>query len=259
MKRSVLIVLSLCCLGGSTTSAWDDAGHLLIAQIAYSRLAPAKQQSLQMQLAGLAEGVHTYNAVSAASYMDDLRRDTNLYGYRHFVAPPFTYHGTPLPSGHNVVWALSYCVSVYQGETVDPRITQQQALAMVMHLVGDIHQPLHCTSHRGTNGKDDANGNAVAVTNMPDAQYPNVHAFWDSAFQRVFVNGTVKKGYALTRPATVADSKVDTTAQQLVANFPPVASWRRHMLNRGLFQPRLWKRLQQPWNRWMPRAMLATM
>ena len=30
-------------------------------------------------------------------------------------------------------------------------------------------------------------------------------------------------------------------------------------LKRGLFKPMLWNRLHAPWNRWMPRAMLATM
>jgi hypothetical protein len=39
----------------------------------------------------------------------------------------------------------------------------------------------------------------------------------------------------------------------------PVASARRHWLNRGLFQPIDWNRLHVPWKRWMPRAMLATM
>ena len=38
-----------------------------------------------------------------------------------------------------------------------------------------------------------------------------------------------------------------------------VASPRRHWLKRGLFHPIDWNRLHVPWNRWMPRAMLATM
>jgi len=69
--------------------AWDDAGHLLTAQIAYDRLSPAAQQSLQAQLSGLTEGAHTYNAISAACYMDDLRRDKNVDGSWHYIAPPF--------------------------------------------------------------------------------------------------------------------------------------------------------------------------
>jgi hypothetical protein len=31
------------------------------------------------------------------------------------------------------------------------------------------------------------------------------------------------------------------------------------VVERGLFQPIDWNRLQVPWNRWMPSAMLATM
>ena len=32
----------------------------------------------------------------------------------------------------------------------------------------------------------------------------------------------------------------------------PAAKSRRHLLNRGLFQPRHWNRLQAPWKRWTP-------
>jgi hypothetical protein len=215
--------------------AWDDAGHLLTAQIAYDRLSPAAQQSLQAQLSGLGEGAHTYNAISAACYMDDLRRDKNVDGSWHYIAPPFTSSGLPLPTNHNVVWALNYTVSVYKGLTTDSHITRQQALAMVMHLTGDIHQPLHCTTHTGLNGKDDGNGNGIAVTNMPDAQYPNLHSYWDSAFQRTMTAGVVKKSYTVARPISLNDTKLEARAAELIAAYPPSTHWKT-----GGFDPQRW-------------------
>jgi hypothetical protein len=64
------------------------------------------------------------------------------------------------------------------------------ACAMVMHLVGDIHQPLHCASkYFFSYGKErnDAGGNKEDVVNGPpgDAKF-NLHAFWDSAWRAAF-------------------------------------------------------------------------
>ena len=60
-----------------------------------------------------------------------------------------------------------------------------------------------------------------------------------------------------TMPAWTAIGNDTLPTTMIVAR--PVARPRRHALNRGLFHPIDWKRLQVPWNRWMPRAMLATM
>ncbi len=224
----------LACLLLPEALAYDDAGHLLIAQIAYQRLSPLEQQKLQSELSGLSEGGHTYNAISAACYMDDLRRDKKLFGDWHYIAPPFTLSGKPLPIGQNIVRALNYCVTIYKGQVSDARISRQQALAMIMHLAGDIHQPLHCTSHT-LNGKNDKNGNAVVVTNMPDAEYQNLHSFWDSAFQRSWANGTVTKTYSLSRPAALTSTSVSARAATLVSNFPVSAHWKS-----GGFNPATW-------------------
>ena len=78
---------------------WDDSGHLLIAQIAYDRVAPALQQKLSAELSGLSEGAHSYNAISAACFADDLRRDQHhLDASWHFIDPSFMSGGKLLPS-----------------------------------------------------------------------------------------------------------------------------------------------------------------
>ena len=136
--NSLLLLLSLGF--AASASAWDDSGHLLIAQIAYDRLAPALQQKLSVELSGMAEGAHSYNAISAAFFADDLRRGQHhLDAGWHFIAPPFTSSGKPLPSGQNVAWVIGHCIAVYKGQETDAALSRQQALAMVIHLVGDIH------------------------------------------------------------------------------------------------------------------------
>jgi len=91
----------------------------------------------------------------------------------------------------NVVQALKRAVVVLKGGT-DPYIqTKAMAFAMVMHLVGDIHQPLHCATKYFMSGgrlHQDAGGNKEEVLNGPPGEGGkfNLHAFWDSAYRASF-------------------------------------------------------------------------
>jgi len=149
-----------------------------------------------------------YGAVTLACWMDDLRKNTAMPYHGMFLS----WHyidigidpGDPQPSlepgddneAHgNVVQALKRAVVVLQGGS-DPYIqTKAVACAMVMHLVGDIHQPLHCATKYFISGgqlHQDAGGNKEGVLNGPpgtgssgDAKF-NLHAFWDSAWRASF-------------------------------------------------------------------------
>ena len=62
---------------------------------------------------------------------------------------------------------------------------------MVMHLVGDIHQPLHCATKYFISGgllHQDKAGNKEEVLNGPPGEWEkfNLHAFWDSAWRASF-------------------------------------------------------------------------
>ncbi len=53
------------------------------------------------------------------------------------------------------------------------------ALRLLIHYVGDIHQPLHATSRVNPQyKKGDAGGNFVAIPNIGGAK--NLHSVWDS-------------------------------------------------------------------------------
>src|SRR3954465_2705575 len=58
-----------------------------------------------------------------------------------------------------------------------------------------------------------------------------------------------------TMPAMMAIGIATFPMTVIAAN--PAAKFRRHELNRGLFQPSDWNRLHAPWKRWRPRARLA--
>lgn len=183
--------------------AWDAEGHELVATMAYDRLNPKAQKVVAELAHEIETSGQAYDAVTLACWMDDLRRETGMPYHGLFLS----WHyidigldpGDPQPSLEpgddnethgNVVQALKRAVIVLKGGT-DPYIkTKAVACAMVMHLVGDIHQPLHCATKYFISGgrlHQDAGGNKEDVLNgPPDDRKFNLHAFWDSAWRASF-------------------------------------------------------------------------
>lgn len=183
--------------------AWDAGGHELVATMAYDRLNPKARKAVTDLAREMQNPEQAYDAITLACWMDDLRKNTAMPYHGMFLSWHFIDigidPGDPRPSFEpgddndvhgNVVQALKRAVVVLKGGT-DPYIkTKAMACAMVMHLVGDIHQPLHCATKYFVSGgqlHSDAGGNKEEVINGPpgDARF-NLHAFWDSAYRASF-------------------------------------------------------------------------
>lgn len=92
---------------------------------------------------------------------------------------------TPSPNTVDRLTAFNQTVACDKCASESERATQ---LAWILHLVGDLHQPLH-TSSRVTPAypQGDMGGNRVRLTNDPrdrvlltdDPHAPSLHAFWD--------------------------------------------------------------------------------
>lgn len=180
-----------------------------MATMTYSRLNPKARKAVTELAREIENPAQAYDAITLACWMDDLKKNTAMPCHGMFLS----WHyidigidpGDPQPSlepggdneAHgNVVQALKRALVVLQGGT-DPYIqTKAMACAMAMHLVGDIHQPLHCaTKYFISDGRlhQDAGGNKEEVLNGPPGTGPpgewgkcNLHAFWDSAWRASF-------------------------------------------------------------------------
>jgi hypothetical protein len=185
--------------------AWDAGGHLVVATIAFDHLNPkarAEAEALAPQMVG---PVGSYDPITVACWMDDLRGHHPGLPYGGLFAPwhyidlgigpndpqPVLEPGQDNETSGNIVTALKRAMVVLQGGA-DPYIkSKAMAYAMVMHLVGDIHQPLHAGTYyyQGDNGRwyDDAGGNKVVIVNGPESERAyNLHYFWDSAWRVSF-------------------------------------------------------------------------
>jgi hypothetical protein len=110
--------------------------------------------------------------------------DLNRHKYWHFVDVPFSDDGTPvreLP----VPNALTQ-IELFIGALASPSTSddiKSYDLVWLIHLVGDVHQPLHAAERFRKNNVDgDSGGNEVKLRCAgPVACASNLHSMWDGA------------------------------------------------------------------------------
>src|SRR3954451_6735380 len=168
--RSLCAVAAAALVIPSPALAWGKTGHRVVAAIADTQLSGLARAHIREILNG-GESLD-----EAANWPDEMRSDPAAFWQKtatpwHYVTlDGITYDHAP-PQG-DALEALAHFRSVLQ----DPNSSladKQLALRFIVHLVGDLHQPLHV-------GKCcDKGGNDVKVTWF--GKPTNLHAVWDSA------------------------------------------------------------------------------
>ncbi len=155
---------------------------------------------------------------------DDLAR----HKYWHFVDLPFTQDGTVLPPipTPNAQTQIALFRAVLASNSSDT--LKSYDLSWLLHLVGDVHQPLHCTTRVGLNQPEgDDGGNGVKL-----ASPANLHTFWDDVLGVSHIPSVAASAAALlpSAPAAVAND-LDVShwtdesfmaAKQTVYKQPPI-------------------------------------
>ena len=104
--------------------------------------------------------------------------DTAMHKYWHFIDRPFSPDGTPLeePPEPNAETQIAAFRAVLASDSPDS--LKSYDLMWLLHLVGDVHQPLHCTARfiQGQPHGDDG-GNLVTVRDLGVTK--KLHGFWD--------------------------------------------------------------------------------
>lgn len=171
------------CLLPSSLFAWHDGGHMTVAEIAWRKMTPSvRDAALRLVQTGADERTNSF--VTAACWADDHK--TPKDGPWHYRDTFFREDGkkTDLkPDEENAVWALEKFTKVL-GDKSAADADRAQALRFVLHIVGDLHQPLHCVARvTEENPKGDRGGNDFRVL-APENMEPrprNLHFFWDMA------------------------------------------------------------------------------
>jgi hypothetical protein len=125
------------------------------------------------------------------------------------------------------------------------------ALAWVMHLIGDLHQPLH-TSARVTDlePKGDQGGNTFLLTpkDTPRNQQENLHWFWDSIIVRNTPRGETCDTDFIPKVAAPMMKKFPAAKMSNRLNLGDFAGWQKEsfqLATSEVFSPAL-VRFQTP-------------
>ena len=167
MKR-ILITLGLSGLAAIPALPWGQKGHDTVAFIAENHLTPATQAAVGELLDGKSI-VYWANWLDNASHTDEYAY-TKTWHYKNIDADE-TFESAKLNPKGDIVQAIN----AQYGVLSNPESTllqKQLALKMLVHFLGDIHQPMH------TGRASDRGGNNHSVTYFKSPA--NLHGVWDS-------------------------------------------------------------------------------
>jgi hypothetical protein len=164
--RGVLLLV-LCALG-SPAFAWGSQGHQVIATVAWQALTPKARDEVSRLLA--LEPGQTLESI--ATWADEHRSPaTSSWHYVNFPRNSCKFEPErDCAGGQCVVGAIEKNLSVLASNADDK--ARLKALKYLVHLVGDIHQPLHAGY------KDDRGGNTYSLRAF--MRQSNLHSVWDS-------------------------------------------------------------------------------
>ncbi len=233
-KRALSVVIAgLLLCTPSVSLGWGAGGHMMTAHIAFRRLNPTARakatELLAIPINPSAVTSTSLNFVNASHWADDLRPFPEFDSFKplHFKDIFFTLDGSTLPEidPNNIVKALEDNVEILKTST--DKNAQAQALRFVIHFVGDIHQPLHCTALvSSANPNGDQGGNLVKIKIRGDdgtLRDSNLHSYWDGgigAFPRSGPNFAPPARRTFAPAARLAMRGNPATARGLKLNDP---------------------------------------
>jgi hypothetical protein len=127
----------------------------------------------------------------AANWADDVKGKTNT-GNWHFIDLAASDRKSQIaarcPQGDCITAKLRALVPDLRTGKSYGRFTQSEQLKLVIHLMGDLHQPLHCATNA------DAGGNCLRTSGFGSM---DLHAAWDGGMLReVLLKGTTETNLA---------------------------------------------------------------
>lgn len=169
--KSFIVALALV-MHWTWVGAWGTDGHRIIAAIALQHLEPAAGKEAERLLAQESGAT----LVSISTWADEHRSPvTAAWHYINFPKGNCEYEQErDCPDGKCVVEAIRKQTSILQFDVNDEK--RLNALKYLVHLVGDIHQPLHA------GWGEDRGGNSYQLQAFMRGS--NLHAWWDSGIMR---------------------------------------------------------------------------
>ncbi|MBQ4822848.1 S1/P1 nuclease [Aquimarina sp. MMG016] len=147
---------------------WGKTGHRATGQIAEAHLTNKAKRNIATVLNG-------QSLAFVSTFADEIKSDDRYKGYSpwHYINFPFDKkYGENKPSEFgDLIQGINKCIEVLKDKK-STDADKEFYLKMLVHFVGDLHQPLHVG--RG----EDKGGNDIQVRWFRDGS--NLHRVWDS-------------------------------------------------------------------------------
>jgi len=168
-----LLILTGLLFNTHESKKWGQIGHYVTGEIAEQHLTDLAKAKVQKILGDRSIAISTV-------WMDDIRSDDNYdFDTWHYVTIPDgeEYDKSIQPESGDVIWALETLIDELKAGNLSKE-EEAEKLKLVIHMIGDIHQPLHV----GTG--EDRGGNDVRLQWFGDDS--NLHSVWDSGMIESF-------------------------------------------------------------------------
>jgi hypothetical protein len=190
IPRSAWSLLCACLLiaaASPSALAWGGLGHRLVGSHAESRLSPTARSEVDRLLAG--EKDPTLAGVS--TWADALRDDpenkrlTASWHYINFERGQCRYDVASQCADGDCIVAVIERFQKVLADRSRPQHERSEALKFLVHLVADVHQPLHAGYF------DDRGGNRFQISYQREGW--NLHSVWDTLILKS--GGLDEEGY----------------------------------------------------------------
>ena len=147
---------------------WGQTGHRTVGEIATNHLTNRARKKIEKLLDG-------ESLAHASTFSDEIKSDKKFDKYYtwHYVNFPIgsRYEDSKKEEKGDIMTGMEHCISVLKDENASQE-DQVFHLKMLVHLIGDLHQPLH------VGRAEDRGGNDIKVS--WHYQKSNLHRVWDT-------------------------------------------------------------------------------
>lgn len=151
----------------ATAWSWGLTGHRAVGEIAEKNLNAKAKKEVRKLLGG--EPMST-----ASTWADEIRSNPayRSYAYWHYVSVDDgkTYQESEKNEKGDVIAAINKAVETLKNAKTKPE-EKTEALKLLIHFIGDMHQPLH------VGRREDKGGNDIKVIFFGEES--NLHEVWD--------------------------------------------------------------------------------
>ena len=162
-------LITICVFNFLNTSVdWGATGHRVVGEVASQHISKKTSRAIHKLLDGA-------SLAYVSNYADDIKSDDRYKSYSpwHYANLNLeeSYQASEKNPEGDIVQAIEKCILVLKNKNASKE-NRQFHLKLLVHLIGDLHQPLHLGK------REDKGGNAVSIKWFGGRS--NLHRLWDS-------------------------------------------------------------------------------